>query len=100
MQQLVTILVVANCTGTSSTLYSIGGIREVYYSTHVGHHSMQWSSTTSAFVCRSKQGKAVKPPKQSKTEREAGEKREQMAAAAEARMARLKLASQQQQLWS
>jgi len=53
-----------------------------------------------AFVCRSKQGKAVKPPKQSKTEREAGEKREQMAAAAEARMARLKLASQQQQLWS
>ena len=53
-----------------------------------------------AYVCRSKQGKAVKPPKQSKTEREAGEKREQMAAAAEARMARLKLASQQQQLWS
>lgn len=42
----------------------------------------------------------MKPPKQSKTEREAGEKREQMAAAAEARMARLKLASQQQQLWS
>ena len=53
-----------------------------------------------ASVCRSKQGKAAKPPKQSRTEREAGEKREQMAAAAEARMARLKLASQQQQLWS
>lgn len=51
-------------------------------------------------MCRSKQGKAAKPPKLSRSEREAGEKREQMAAAAEARMARLKLASQQQQLWS
>jgi len=49
---------------------------------------------------RSKQGKASKPSALSRSEKEAASKREQMAAAAEARMARLKLASQQQQLWS
>ena len=50
--------------------------------------------------CRSKQGKASKPAALSRSEQEASKRREQMAVAAEARMARLKLASQQQQLWS
>lgn len=53
-----------------------------------------------AGCCRSKQGKASKAPAPSRSEQEASKRREQMAAAAEARMARLKLASQQQQLWS
>ena len=58
---------------------------------------MPW---TYPMECRSKMGKANKPVAQSKSERDAAKRREQMAAAAEARMARLQLASQQQQLWS
>ncbi len=46
-------------------------------------------------LCRQKSGK-VKPSKQ---EQDAAKRREQMAAAAEARIARLQLVSEQQQLW-
>ena len=46
-------------------------------------------------LCRQKDGK-VKPSKQ---EQDAAKRREQMAAAAEARIARLQLVSEQQQLW-
>ncbi len=47
------------------------------------------------WLCRLKTGK-VKPSKQ---EQDAAKRREQMAAAAEARIARLQLVSEQQQLW-
>lgn len=46
---------------------------------------------------RQKDGKGK--VKLSRQEQEAGRRREQMAAAAEARIARLKLVSEQQQLW-
>ncbi len=49
-------------------------------------------------VCRQEGGAGAKV-KLSKAEAAAVQKREQMAAAAEARMARLQLISQQQQLW-
>ena len=47
------------------------------------------------FLCRQKDGK-VKPSRQ---EQDAAKRREQMAAAAEARLARLQLVSEKQQLW-
>lgn len=58
------------------------------------------AAEAAALASKSKMGKASKPVAQSKSERDAAKRREQMAAAAEARMARLQLASQQQQLWS
>ncbi|KAL3146340.1 hypothetical protein ABBQ32_003031 [Trebouxia sp. C0010 RCD-2024] len=58
------------------------------------------AAEAAALAARSKQGKASKPAALSRSEQEMSKKREQMAAAAESRMARLKLASQQQQLWS
>ena len=58
------------------------------------HHS---TMTRSHGLCRLKDGKGK--VKLSKQEQDAARRREQMAAAAEARIARLQLISGQQQLW-
>ena len=55
------------------------------------------SSMTVWFTCRQKDGKGK--VKLGKQEQDAAKRREQIAAAAEARIARLRLVSEQQQLW-
>ena len=83
-------------TGGHLSRFDSGGLPMINFA-HEQMHRASWPWLRGRSLCRDPSARAK--AKVSRAEAEARSKREQLAQAAEARMARLQLASQQQQLW-